>query len=58
MVLAHNHVSGRATPSPADVQSTRHLARLLREVNVTLVDHLIFTDGDMVSMSQSGYLDF
>ncbi len=58
VVLAHNHVSGLATPSPADVQSTRHLARLLREVNVTLVDHLIFTDGDMVSMSQSGYLDF
>ena len=58
VVLAHNHVSGLATPSPADVQSTQHLARLLREVNVTLVDHLVITDGDMVSMAQSGYLQF
>lgn len=58
VVLAHNHLSGLATPSPADVQSTRHLARLLREVNVTLVDHLVVADGDMVSMAQSGYLQF
>jgi DNA repair protein RadC len=56
VVLAHNHVSGVAQPSSADVEYTRQLCRLLQEVNVTLVDHLVIVDGDMVSMAQSGYL--
>ena len=37
--------------------STRELKKLLRQVNVALVDHLIIVDGDMVSMAQSGYLE-
>lgn len=56
VVLAHNHVSGVAKPSSADIQSTVHLVQLLREVSVALVDHLVIVDGDMVSMAQSGYL--
>lgn len=56
VVLAHNHVSGVAKPSGADVSSTKHLARLLRAVNVTLLDHLVIVDGDAVSMQQSGCL--
>lgn len=57
VVLAHNHVSGVAKPSPADRTSTLHLRDVLRAVSVRLVDHLIIVDGDMVSMAQSGYLD-
>lgn len=56
VVLAHNHVSGLAKPSTADIQTTRNLNRLLQAVNVTLVDHLIIVDGDMVSLAQSGIL--
>lgn len=57
VVLAHNHVSGDARPSGADISSTRHLQRLLGAVNVTLMDHLIIVEGDAVSMAQSGYLN-
>jgi DNA repair protein RadC len=56
VVLAHNHVSGIARPSAADIDYTRQLRRLLRDVNVTLVDHLVIVDGDMVSMAESGYM--
>lgn len=56
VVLAHNHVSGIAKPSGADISSTKHLCRLLQAVNVALVDHLVIVDGDAVSMAQSGYL--
>lgn len=55
VVLAHNHVSGVALPSHADVQSTKHLRELLAQVGIRLVDHLVIVDGDMVSMAQSGY---
>ena len=55
VALAHNHVSGIAMPSPADIQSTRHLRQLLAQVGIQLMDHLIIVDGDMVSMAQSGY---
>ena len=56
VVLAHNHVSGIACPSEADVVTTLHLKRLLADVGVMLIDHLIFAGGDMVSMAQSGLL--
>lgn len=57
VVLAHNHVSGVACPSDADVSTTRRLERTLAEgAGITLVDHLIFAGGDMVSMAQSGLL--
>ena len=57
VVLAHNHTSGVALPSHADKVSTQALRQLLRKVGVELLDHLIVTDDDMVSMAQSGYLE-
>ena len=55
-VLAHNHVSGVAVPSHADVDTTLRLKRLLAEADISLTDHLIFAGGDMVSLAQSGLL--
>ena len=56
VVLAHNHVSGVAVPSHADVDTTLRLKRLLAEADISLTDHLIFAGGDMVSLAQSGLL--
>lgn len=57
VVLAHNHVSGTACPSQADVSTTLRLKRVLAEAaNIELLDHLIFAGGDMVSMAESGML--
>ena len=57
VLLAHNHVSGLALPSNADLLTTETIARVLREVGVELADHLIFTEDDMVSLKDSGLLN-
>lgn len=53
VVLAHNHPSGVALPSPEDVVTTKRIAAALQAVDVTLVDHLIISDDDYVSVRQS-----
>ena len=55
VVLAHNHPSGIAIPSPEDIQTTRRVAAALQSVEVNLADHLVVADDDYVSMVQSGY---
>lgn len=51
--LAHNHISNIALPSMADVSATETIRAALAGVGVELVDHLIFVDGDMVSIRES-----
>ncbi len=51
--LAHNHVSNIALPSGADWQATDTVRAALAALQLTLIDHLIFVDGDMVSLNQS-----
>ena len=53
-ILAHNHLSGLALPSNADLMTTQQLCTILQSVGVELLDHLIFTDDDMVSLKDSG----
>lgn len=57
VVLGHNHPSGLALPSGEDVETTKHLAKGLRAVDIILFDHLVFADDEYVSMVQSGYYD-
>ncbi|HIT01224.1 MAG TPA: DNA repair protein RadC [Candidatus Enterenecus merdae] len=56
VALAHNHVSGVAVFSSADVRTTLELRELLRQVHVELVDHFVVAAGEMISMAASGYL--
>ena len=51
--LAHNHVSGIALPSPEDVNTTEVVRTALAPLGVRLVDHLVFVDGDLVSVRES-----
>lgn len=56
VILAHNHPSGLAVPSGEDVQTTQRLERALKAVEIILADHLVFADGDYVSIINSrGY---
>lgn len=57
VVLAHNHVSGIAMYSAADVATTREVSRLLAQVDIELLDHFIIANDDMVSMRDSGVFD-
>ena len=55
VILAHNHVSGVALPSAADVDATAKLYRMLKMIGVELEDHIIVSDRDFVSMRDSGH---
>lgn len=56
-VLAHNHPSGIALPSGDDAETTKMVASALRAVDVGLLDHIIFSDSDSISLVQSGCYD-
>lgn len=43
VILAHNHPSGRRTPSQADVRLTRQLLQAADILGVELLDHLVVT---------------
>ena len=51
--LAHNHVSGLALPSPEDMNTTNVVRTALAPLGVRLVDHLVFEDGDLVSVRET-----
>jgi DNA repair protein RadC len=54
VILAHNHPSGVAEPSHADVQITRRLKEALDLVDVRVLDHFIVGDGAPSSMAELG----
>lgn len=46
VVLAHNHPSGLALPSPEDRQTTLVLKAALEAVGIVLPNHIIVADDD------------
>lgn len=54
VVMAHNHPSGFAYPSPEDVLTTKRVAVALDAVGVLLADHVVVAEDDYVSMVDSG----
>ena len=53
VVIAHNHPGGVALPSVQDVEVTRRLKNALNAISVELIDHVILTAEDYVSMAAS-----
>ncbi len=56
VVMAHNHPSGDPTPSSADAEATRLLARALATIEVRLIDHLVVAAGGTASFRRLGLL--
>ena len=54
IILAHNHPSGVAEPSQADIALTQHLRKALALVDVRLLDHLIVTPNGATSLAELG----
>lgn len=54
VIAAHNHPSGVAEPSQADLAITRRLRDALGLVDIRLLDHLIVGDGEVVSLAERG----
>ena len=55
VVLAHNHPSGEATPSEADIKVTRDLIRAGQLLKIDVVDHVIIGNGQRASLRELGY---
>lgn len=45
IVIVHNHPSGDPTPSGADIQLTRRLARAGEVLGIEVLDHVVIGDG-------------
>lgn len=58
VVLAHNHPSGIAIPSNADITSTQTIEQALHMGGIKLLDHIIVAGGKCVSMRAENYLTF
>lgn len=51
VILAHNHPSGTAEASQADVDTTKSIALALQTIGIKLLDHLVFAGGECYSMT-------
>lgn len=56
LIVAHNHPSGVAEPSQADIHLTRRLSEALQLVDARLLDHFVVGDGEVVSLAERGLL--
>jgi DNA repair protein RadC len=56
VILAHNHPSGVAEPSQADIQITQRIKRAMELIDVRVLDHFVIGDGTAVSFAQRGLL--
>lgn len=53
VILAHNHPGGTAVPSNEDIAVTKNIQSALSHINVKLLDHIVISGDDYVSMLQS-----
>jgi DNA repair protein RadC len=56
VIFAHNHPSGIAEPSEADLALTRRLKDALALVEIRVLDHFVIGDGEAVSFAERGLL--
>ncbi len=56
VIFAHNHPSGIAEPSQADIAITRKLKPAMQTIEVRVLDHLVIGAGEVVSFAERGLL--
>ncbi|MBI5385965.1 MAG: hypothetical protein HZA90_14905 [Verrucomicrobia bacterium] len=55
VVFLHNHPSGEATPSEADIKVTRDLIRAGQLLQIQVLDHVIVGHRERTSLRELGY---
>jgi DNA repair protein RadC len=55
IILIHNHPSGDATPSEADIRVTRDLIKAGQLLKIEVLDHCIMGNPNNVSLRELGY---
>jgi len=56
IILVHNHPSGNANPSVDDIRITKQLVEAGKLIEISVVDHIIITDGQYYSFKEGGEL--
>lgn len=56
IIFAHNHPSGVAEPSSADITLTRRLKTALELVDIRVLDHFVIGNNEAVSFAERGLL--
>lgn len=56
VVLGHNHPSGAAKPSAADLAITQHVKQALSTMEILLIDHIIIAQSEVYAFSEHGDL--
>lgn len=57
VILVHNHPSNNLDPSNHDITMTNTINKLLHVFNIKLLDHIIVTENDYVSMLELNAID-
>jgi DNA repair protein RadC len=56
IVLIHNHPSGNTKPSDADIAITQKVKESGKLMDITMLDHIIVTDGGYFSFADEGLI--
>ncbi|MGB3725490.1 MAG: DNA repair protein RadC [Glaciecola sp.] len=56
VILAHNHPSGVAEPSQADIQITQRIKQAFALIDVSVLDHFVIGNTEAVSLAQRGLI--
>jgi len=55
-IVMHNHPSGDCEPSQSDIEFTKKLCRISKDLGLTLWDHLIIGVGEYYSFADNGLM--
>lgn len=56
VIICHNHPSGVAEPSQSDRRITERLKHALATIDVSLLDHMVVGDKEVVSFAERGWI--
>ncbi len=56
LIIAHNHPSGSKKPSVADHEATKKISEGAKQLDIQLLDHLIFYNNNYLSFADKGLL--
>jgi DNA repair protein RadC len=54
IIIAHNHPSGSLDPSPEDLELTDKMVQLGNDLDLKVLDHIIFSDKFYKSLQEDG----
>lgn len=52
-IIAHNHPSGDTLPSVNDIHTTKNIRLALNQIDVKLLDHIIVTTNNILSLAET-----